>query len=430
MSLIKALLIGLTSVPLCIADISGIVTETSSTAPIAGAIVKLEQGGQADTTDSNGKFLITSSITGISSHLKTEPQALFAAMKNGFLHVNVAAKTTLQITTFDLTGKVLSTVRKSMDAGNNSLGLPYRGSGIYLYEVKAGDKEVVLKGNSVVGVSSVSTESSQGSSSNNPLEKQAKGTAAIDDVIAVTKEGYLNYRVVAYNSDTTGIAIKMIASAGTVTDIDGNVYQTVKIGNLVWMTENLRVTTYNDKTPIPLDKSGVTWTKSTTPKYCVYNNTTNADSIKKYGALYNWYVVNPVNPKKIAPTGWHVPTDAEWDTLQNYLIAKGYNGDGSITGNKIAKSMAAKTDWQKLITPGAMDNDLTINNESGFSALPCGYRDFDGVFFGQKYACYWWCAAAFDASSAFGSYLIYDYSCLFKDKITKNSGFSLRLVKD
>jgi uncharacterized protein (TIGR02145 family) len=134
-----------------------------------------------------------------------------------------------------------------------------------------------------------------------------------------TKTGYLNYRCVQYNSDTTGLKIKMIASAGTVTDTDGNVYQTVRIGNQVWMAENLRVTKYNDGSAITLDTSGNNMDNATTPKYCYYNNTTNADSIKKYGALYNWYVVSPANPKKIAPAGWHVPTDSEWTVLEKYL---------------------------------------------------------------------------------------------------------------
>jgi uncharacterized protein (TIGR02145 family) len=127
----------------------------------------------------------------------------------------------------------------------------------------------------------------------------------------------------------------------TFSDIDGNVYTTVMIGTQEWIIENLRTTKYNDGTPIPLDTFDVTWHDELTPKYCYYNNTTNVDSIKKFGALYNFYVVNPENPKKIAPAGWHVPRDTEWTVLEKYLIANGYNYDGTITDNKIAKSMAS-----------------------------------------------------------------------------------------
>ena len=214
---------------------------------------------------------------------------------------------------------------------------------------------------------------------------------------------------------------------GTVTDIDGNVYKTVKIGNQVWTVENLRTTKYNDGTPIPLVTDGAAWAALTTPGYCYYNNTTNADSIKKYGALYNWYVVNT---KKLAPKGWHVPTVAEWDTLQNYLIANGYNWDGTTTGNKIAKSMAAQTDWKTDTNPGATGNDLFKNNKSGFSALPGGWRFFIGFFnlFGRFGV--WWSATELDASTACDRRLGFDDGTLGRGVLSKSCGFSVRLLRD
>ena len=107
--------------------------------------------------------------------------------------VTIAERSVVEVTTFDLSGKALSTVRKTLDAGSHSLSLPYRGTGIYLYKVKSGNSEFVIKGNAVDGISYGSAVSSQGSSSNT-LAKQAKSTAAINDVIAATKTGYLNYR--------------------------------------------------------------------------------------------------------------------------------------------------------------------------------------------------------------------------------------------
>jgi uncharacterized protein (TIGR02145 family) len=100
------------------------------------------------------------------------------------------------------------------------------------------------------------------------------------------------------------------------------------------------------------------------PKYCFYNNTTNSDSIKKYGVLYNWYVVSPTNPKKIAPAEWHIPSDTEWNTLQDHLVSNKYNWDGTTTDNKIASSLAAKTDWNAYSIAGTAIHDLTKNNSS------------------------------------------------------------------
>jgi uncharacterized protein (TIGR02145 family) len=323
-------------------------------------------------------------------------------------------------------------MRKTLNAGRQSIALLQRSSGIYLYKVKAGNNELVLKGNSVDGVSSGIAVLSQGQLLKS-LAKQATATVAINDVIAVTKDGYLNYRVVAYNSDTSGIAIKMIASAGTVTDTDGNVYQTVKIGNQVWMAENLRVTEYNDGSAIPKVTDSAVWVSLTTPGYCYYNNTTNSDSIKRFGTLYNWYVVNPVNLKKIAPMGWHVPSDSEWTIMVKYLVFNGYNWDGTTDttqDNKIAKSLAAKMDWFTCTDTGTTGSDLTKNNRSGFSALPGGFHSYDGCFYYIGSYGHWWSASEFNASHAYSRNLYYGYDYLYRNCSGKSCGFSVRLVRD
>jgi uncharacterized protein (TIGR02145 family) len=171
------------------------------------------------------------------------------------------------------------------------------------------------------------------------------------------------------------------------------------------------------------------WAILSTPAYCYY--ATDPDLIKKWRALYNWYVVSPANPKQIAPTGWRVPTDTDWEALETFLIANGYNYDGTTTNNKIAKSMATQTDWYQTTYAGAIGNNLSANNSSGFSALPGGYRTTSGDFFYWGHDGYWWAATECDASDyADNSSLYYENSFLGRSNSFKICGFSVRLVRN
>ena len=220
---------------------------------------------------------------------------------------------------------------------------------------------------------------------------------------------------------------KVVYVTEIITDIDGNNYCIVTIGTQTWTAENLRTTKYNDGTDIPHVTDGSVWSNLSTPGYCFYNNTTNADSKAKFGALYNWYTVNT---GKLAPAGWHVPTDAEWDTLTTYLIANGYNWDGTTTGNKVGKSLASKTDWISSGTKGCVGNDLQSNNSTGFSALPGGCRYSFDAFGDQSDYGYWWSSTEYDASYAYNRYLGYNYEYPHRDFSGKQYGFSVRLVRD
>jgi uncharacterized protein (TIGR02145 family) len=432
MASIKALLTGLVSVSLCMANISGIVTDTG-TSPISCAIVSLETGGQKATTGADGSFTLVVENSGIiSGNVKQLSNRLSARISGSLLSVMLMERAVVEVATFDLGGKVLSTLSMSMDAGCHSISLPYQGTGIYLYKLESGNSAIVLKGNSVNGGSVGSAVLSQGASAGH-LAKKLKATAAINDVIAATKDGFLNYRCVIGNSDTGGIVIKMIANAGNLTDVDGNVYQSVRIGNQVWTVENLRTTRYNDSSSIPLDTSMVTWQYATMPKYCYYKNTTSSDSIKKYGALYNWYVISPTNPKKIAPAGWHVPSMEEWGTLVNHLIDNSYNWNGTTAENKIAKSLAAKTDWRADTSGGSIGRDLANNNRTGFTALPGGFRQNTGsYFYVQNDYGGWWSTMEYvnSATDAWARDLYYAYAYLDNTISNKGSGYSLRLVRD
>jgi uncharacterized protein (TIGR02145 family) len=223
------------------------------------------------------------------------------------------------------------------------------------------------------------------------------------------------------------------ATDTTLTDPDGNVYKATSIGNQVWTVENLKTTQYNDGTAIPRVDDGTTWADlytGVTGAYCFLNN--QASNGTKYGLLYNWYAVNT---DKLAPNGWHVPTKSDWETLMTFLISKGFNYDSTTTENKIAKSMAAKTNWITInydgsaFPVGSIGNDLSANNASGFSALPGGCRSQNNIFWRQNSGLWWsatisnwgvaWLYELDSDSCALCSY-IEDFGC----------GLSVRLVKN
>lgn len=227
-------------------------------------------------------------------------------------------------------------------------------------------------------------------------------------------------------------SIIIAQNAETVKDADGNEYSTVKIGNQIWTVENWRSTKYSDGTAIPLVTDSSAWVALTTPGCCFFKNSTDSSFRKKWGALYNWYAVNT---GKLAPKGWHVPTDNEWITLEKYLIANGYNYDKSTMGNKIAQSMAAKTDW--AISPikgsiGKIGSDLTKNNRSGFAALPGGDRyPTNGRFISMGYNGCWWSNSEVNKLTAWYRNLSNEMVELNRrDPVDKRSGLSVRIIRD
>ena len=211
----------------------------------------------------------------------------------------------------------------------------------------------------------------------------------------------------------------------TISDVDGNIYNTIKIGNQVWTVENLKTTKFNDGKDIPNITSNGEWADLETPAYCWYDN----DIINKdkYGGLYNWFTIQT---EKIAPNGWHVPTDIEWTELEKYLINNGYNWNGTTGGIMAAKSLAAKTDWKYGGAEGTVGNDVIKNNKSGFSALPGGFRYYDGSFNYEGTHGSWWSATDIIASRAIHSYIQSSHSNLIKDMARKRNGFSVRCIKD
>ncbi len=208
--------------------------------------------------------------------------------------------------------------------------------------------------------------------------------------------------VILFNPDVT---------YGSVTDIDGNNYKTIKLGTQTWMAENLNVTTFNDGTPLSFIREATLWKSLSTPGYSWYNY----DSIS-YGGLYNWYVVNSSanGGKNICPSGWHVPSDIEWETLIEYL------GGSEVAGGKIKEK--GSTHWFST-TPAA-------TNETGFTAIPAGYRYYTGSYNSIRRYAYWWTSSESSSISAYCRNMNHGYNSVERTSSNKKTGFSVRCIKD
>ena len=200
-----------------------------------------------------------------------------------------------------------------------------------------------------------------------------------------------------------------------ITDTEGNSYKTVYIGTQQWMAENLKVSKYSDGTTIPNITDNTQWQNNTTGAWSYYNNdvTNNA----KYGKLYNWYAVSKTTNgnKNICPTGWHVPTDAEWTVLTDYL------GGENVAGGKMKE--VGTTNWEITNTD--------VTNISLFTALPGGHRSVYGEFFGIGYYTHWWSSTEFNSPSINAQYIVLNFlndNGLINSN--KNDGLSVRCLRD
>jgi len=424
MRIIKSLIILNVYFVICFAQtftISGRVTDSSGATPLAGAIVSLENAGKKYTTGADGTFLFSGSVTSLLlNEAKNIPFSV--SINHGFIILHMCKGEIVELTTYSLLGQVIERTKLFLDAGLHYVSQQKLGSNVCLFQIKTKIGNFLMKGPTIYAPLITDKGSLSGTTK---TVGQAKQSLAFGDTIRVSLRGYLNSRIAISNPETSSVVIRMInQNAGTLTDIDGNVYKTVRIGNQVWTAENVRMTRYNDGTAIPNITPDSVPSTFSTPAYFFFTNTTNPDSMRKWGALYNWYVVSSENEKKIAPAGWRVPTNEDWTVLTNFLITKGYNWDGTTTGNKIGKSLAASTDWLQSKTVGAIGNDMESNNSSGFSALPCAMFHRDYGYFAN-----WWTSETLNGLGI-GRELYYGNSFISNGEGTMKNGHSVRLVRD
>ena len=221
-----------------------------------------------------------------------------------------------------------------------------------------------------------------------------------------------DYYIRAYATNSTGTAYgNELLFITPLTDNDGNVYNTVIIGTQVWMTENLRTTTFNDNTAIPNVSDNATWGTLSTPAYCWYKNDVYSNKTI-YGSLYNWF---SVNTGKLCPTGWHVADEKEWTHLADYL------------GINIAGIILKDVGTNHWSSP-----NQDASNAYGFSAMPGGYRTglAAGSFRAMGYLGYWWTATEYDMTGARGRQMRFDSDYIIPGTGLKKNGYSVRCIKD
>jgi uncharacterized protein (TIGR02145 family) len=219
--------------------------------------------------------------------------------------------------------------------------------------------------------------------------------------------------LVAYGNEVTFTTVSPVPSFScgttTVTDVDGNSYATVQIGTQCWTQSNLKVSKYRDGSSIPNITDGTLWTNSSsTGAWCNYNN--DANNGTTYGKLYNWYAVN--DSRGLCPTGWHVPTDAEWTTLENHL------GGSSVAGG----AMKSTTGWNAPNT--------AATNSSGFTGLPGGDRNNIGGFINVGSNGLWWSSSAAGSGHAWYRNMYYNYAEVSRGNGAHRAGLSVRCVRD
>jgi len=267
--------------------------------------------------------------------------------------------------------------------------------------------------------------------SNQGKTNDGSGTGKYTSVISgLNAETTYYLRAYAINSAGTSYGNQQEFSTfadDVVFDIDGNHYQTIVIGSQTWFAENLKTTKYNDGTPIPNVMEVSEWTNLTTGAY-VWVVDQNFQQYIVYGVLYNGYAVDS---KKLCPTGWHVPSDAEWSQLINYIDPNSNPNsapESTTAGGKL-KSTRTEPDFHprwKSPNEGASDH-------YGFSALPGGYRSPAPGFpdyIGFGFFCYFWSAAPSENFTPFIRKITQSKASISRSSGNRKSGFSVRCIKD
>jgi len=360
------------------------------------------------------------------------------------------------ISVFDILGRKLTTFKNNLNAGNHSFTFYPCKEQFYIFSVSTKHEQKTIK---MLGYGNITNDNCK--IIYEGIAEKAISLKSVKSNFIFSYGDYLSYTGYATISGNKGSGfiednptndesyIFDIGEDGipcpdmpTVTDIDVNVYQTVRIGSQCWLAENLKTTRYRDGTDINYPGSNnPAWSNDTFGAYAWHNNDTTYKNT--YGALYNWFAVN--NTSGLCPAGWHVPTDAEWCILENYVER---NTDSycnimtpdvrGINTGRILKSCRTTfgTDVPSYCVADEHPKwDYHINtfgiDSYGFSALPGGWR-VSQLYSGPGDYGFWWTASEseYDNSSGIRRTLYYEYPSIFRGDSPKSVGYSVRCLKN
>ncbi len=322
------------------------------------------------------------------------------------------------ITVYDITGKKVAQINSYLDTYLQEFQLSGLNNGLYLISVTGSTYHFfgkLLTNSNNKGEVTIEHTSNNQAINEKGSNKEKKGYQATVDMVYSTGDR-LKFKAISGNFSTVKTDIPAADNTITFTfiactDADKNNYPVVEIGSQIWMAENLKTAKYRDGTAIPNVTDNTSWRNLTTGAFCDYDN--DPDNSIIFGKLYNWFAA--VDTRNLCPTGWRMPTHDEWKSLNAYL------GDGMIAGSKLKET--GTKNWSPPNT------DAT--NETGFSALPGGYRlGYSVAFTNIKNQASWHSSTMIDNLNSYGACVVYNYGWLATAQGVKQNGYSVRCLKE
>ena len=425
-------------------------------APLDSAFVKILRDGiilDSSYTNKNGRTQLTIRPTGVGEKQSGIPNTFTISdnYPNPFsdetqVDFSIPESQTVRVDIYNIIGQRVFSEELPLSSGSYSMNLSisHLTNGIYFLRLQGMEQQTIklMKvGGDVqydtrqLGRGSIQVTSRGGI--NFPLLKNYEKNEEF--IIQVEKGTYEMWSTSKQIESDTEINVPLVLSAEyLLTDIDGNLYQTVKIGEQWWMAENLKVLRYRNGDAIPTGLSQISWNNTTEGAYSIYPHgeadgiNSVAEMLEAYGALYNWYAVN--DSRGLCPSGWHVPTDEEWTLLEMYLAMSEEEEDlwgwGTENGSKI-KSTRTEPEQHPRWDAGNPRWDLgnrDATNESGFSALPGGDRDIIGYSYIGARGSFWsstecWVRAYLRDLGSHERFIS-------REEHSKNYGYSVRCLRD